>query len=43
LPFVSNGRSSLMVSLASVGILLSIGRMRGRPQSRPSKAAPRAA
>lgn len=43
LPFVSNGRSSLLVSLAGVGILLSIGRMRGRPQPRQSKAMSRAA
>lgn len=32
LPFVSAGRSSLVVSLAGTGILLSIGRMRGRPE-----------
>jgi cell division protein FtsW len=31
LPFVSAGRSSLMVSLFATGILLSIGRMRGKP------------
>lgn len=43
LPFVSNGRSSLVVSLAGVGILLSIGRMRGRPERRQSAAASRAA
>jgi cell division protein FtsW len=34
LPFVSAGRSSLVVSLAGVGILLSIGRMRGKPAAR---------
>jgi cell division protein FtsW len=31
LPFMSYGRSSLMISLLSTGILLSIGRQRGRP------------
>ncbi len=31
LPFISAGRSSLVVSLIGTGILLSIGRMRGRP------------
>jgi cell division protein FtsW len=31
LPFVSFGRSSLVVSLVGVGILVNIGRMRGRP------------
>lgn len=30
LPFLSSGRSSLVVSLAAVGILLSVGRMRGK-------------
>ena len=34
LPFVSYGRSSLVVSLIGVGILLSIGRMRGKPERR---------
>lgn len=34
LPFISFGRSSLVVSLAGVGILLSIGRMRGKPEPR---------
>jgi cell division protein FtsW len=34
LPFVSNGRSSLVMSLVGVGILLSIGRMRGKPGRR---------
>lgn len=31
LPFISAGRSSLIVSLIGTGILLSIGRQRGRP------------
>jgi len=31
LPFMSYGRSSLIVSLLGTGILLSIGRMRGKP------------
>lgn len=31
LPFMSYGRSSLMISLLATGILLSIGRQRGRP------------
>jgi cell division protein FtsW len=31
LPFISFGRSSLVVSLVGTGILLSIGRMRGKP------------
>ncbi len=34
LPFVSYGRSSLVVSLAATGILLSIGRLRGKPERR---------
>ncbi len=34
LPFVSYGRSSLVVSLVATGILLSIGRMRGKPERR---------
>lgn len=34
LPFVSYGRSSLVVSLVATGILLSIGRMRGKPEKR---------
>jgi cell division protein FtsW len=36
LPFISAGRSSLVVSLVSTGILLSIGRMRGRPGKKPA-------
>ncbi|MBM4188688.1 MAG: cell division protein FtsW [Gemmatimonadetes bacterium] len=34
LPFMSAGRSSLMVSLLAVGVLINIGRMRGRPVGR---------
>jgi cell division protein FtsW len=34
LPFVSHGRSSLVMSLIGVGILISIGRQRGRPAPR---------
>ncbi len=34
LPFISNGKSSLVVSLVSTGILLSVGRMRGKPAGR---------
>ncbi|HWA16900.1 MAG TPA: putative peptidoglycan glycosyltransferase FtsW [Gemmatimonadales bacterium] len=41
LPFVSAGKSSLLVSLIGTGILLSIGRQRGKPP-RPS-ARPRSA
>lgn len=44
LPFVSYGRSSLVISLLGAGILLNIGRMRGKPraqartQARPGSA-----
>ena len=31
LPFMSHGRSSLMISLVGTGILINIGRQRGRP------------
>lgn len=37
LPFVSYGRSSLVVSLVGAGILISIGRMRGKPEKRAPK------
>lgn len=33
LPFVSYGRSSLVISLLGAGILISIGRMRGKPRA----------
>jgi cell division protein FtsW len=36
LPFVSSGRSSLVVSLVGAGILINIGRMRGQPEKRPA-------
>ena len=35
LPFISAGRSSLVVSLIGTGILLSVGRMRGKPARTP--------
>jgi len=38
LPFMSYGRSSLVISLVATGILVNIGRMRGRP-SRDAQAA----
>ncbi|MCU0621366.1 MAG: FtsW/RodA/SpoVE family cell cycle protein [Gemmatimonadales bacterium] len=34
LPFMSFGRSSLVISLVGVGMLISVGRMRGRPVPR---------
>jgi cell division protein FtsW len=36
LPFMSHGRSSLMISLLSTGILINIGRQRGKPAPRSS-------
>lgn len=38
LPFMSHGRSSLLISLVGTGILLNIGRQRGRPA--PAKGRP---
>jgi cell division protein FtsW len=43
LPFVSYGRSSLVMSLVGAGVLLSIGRMRGKPIRRPGGSAARMA
>jgi len=40
LPFISYGRTSLVISLVGVGLLLSVGRMRGKP-SRRGDGAPR--
>jgi cell division protein FtsW len=31
LPFMSHGRSGLIIALLSIGVLVSVGRMRGRP------------
>jgi len=42
LPFISYGRSSLVVTLAGTGLLLSVGRMRGKPTRRQVARAPRA-
>ena len=36
LPFMSYGRSSLVISLVATGILVNIGRMRGRPAKEPA-------
>lgn len=41
LPFVSFGRSSLVVSMVGVGLLISVGRMRGKPGGRASGSAAR--
>ena len=35
LPFMSYGRSSQLVSLAATGVLINIGRQRGKPRSAP--------
>jgi len=35
LPFMSYGRSSLVISLVATGVLVNIGRMRGRPVREP--------
>jgi cell division protein FtsW len=40
LPFMSFGRSSLVISLVGAGILISVGRMRGRPSRHQRKAEP---
>lgn len=37
LPFMSSGRSSQVISLLGTGILINIGRLRGRPAPRPDK------
>jgi cell division protein FtsW len=39
LPFVSHGRSSLVISLLGAGILINIGRMRGKPGRHTSEPA----
>ena len=41
LPFVSYGRSSLVISLLGAGILINIGRMRGKPRAQ-ARTQPRA-
>jgi cell division protein FtsW len=41
LPFVSFGRSSLVISLLGAGILINIGRMRGKPRAQ-ARTQPRA-
>lgn len=38
LPFMSYGRSNLMINLLAAGVIISVGRMRGRPESRPMRA-----
>lgn len=40
LPFMSYGRSNLVVNLLSVGVLISVGRMRGRGEGRDRRAGP---
>ena len=37
LPFMSYGRSSQIISLFGTGILLNVGRLRGRPARRPTR------
>jgi cell division protein FtsW len=38
LPFMSSGRSSLVISLLGTGILINIGRLRGKPRAKEAKA-----
>lgn len=38
LPFMSYGRSNLVINLVAVGVILSVGRMRGRPPRDPAAA-----
>jgi cell division protein FtsW len=40
LPFMSTGRSSQVISLVGTGILINIGRQRGRPRREPRTARP---
>ncbi|MFN8651174.1 MAG: FtsW/RodA/SpoVE family cell cycle protein [Gemmatimonadales bacterium] len=37
LPFISSGRSSLVVYMVGTGILLSVGHMRGKPEKRAGR------
>ena len=37
LPFVSFGRSSLVITLLGAGVLINIGRMRGKPRAAPMR------
>ncbi|MGE0353274.1 MAG: FtsW/RodA/SpoVE family cell cycle protein [Gemmatimonadales bacterium] len=37
LPFMSHGRSNLMISLIGTGILINVGRMRGKPARAPGR------
>lgn len=39
LPFISSGRSSLVVYMVGTGILLSVGHMRGKPEKRAGRGA----
>jgi cell division protein FtsW len=40
LPFMSYGRSSQVISLLGTGILINIGRLRGKPRSSVKRGAP---
>lgn len=42
LPFMSYGRTSLVISLGAAGMLINVGRMRGRPAPRQPRGAVRA-